>query len=582
MRFINAAFGLLPALASFPAAGQPPPLSVAPQLVLSTNYVSTVIAATNPTQVVEAYNAGAGALNLTATASASWLSASVGALRACTTRSGDCYPITISFNAQSLSPGNYTEYVTVTDPNAIDSPQQITVNATVGGIPTTLSLYATPAGGPMPAATVPLYPLGSIKATTDQPWLVVSGSTGLPGSAPYTIEAIAQPNLPAGVYTGNIIFTTTAGYAADDMGIKVTFTITTAPIIETPIAPVQITGDQGGSSVTSYYLLTNPGGGTLALTAATANSTTGNFLSASVANGNTVAIIANPGSLAPGLYTGSVTIVSNAANNAQVTIPVEFTVNPQAVPQISMGGVVNIATYLDENLAQGDIVAIFGDQLAPPGTSAQNSGPPPLATKLGNTQILVNGVAAPLYFVSPGQVNFQLSYGAQPGPATVQVLNNGISGNTRSVNVVAAEPRVLIWPSVIIPGAYGIIVNGDGSLTLPSGTTVSGFKTKPAKAGDTVVIYSVGLGQTSPAAADGAAAGTNPTQQVHSVSVEFGGIFEEITTATSAYAGLTPTAVGLYQINVTIPPNTPTGSAVPVTIVADGTTTNATTMAISQ
>jgi uncharacterized protein (TIGR03437 family) len=194
----------------------------------------------------------------------------------------------------------------------------------------------------------------------------------------------------------------------------------------------------------------------------------------------------------------------------------------------------------------------------------------------------VNGVAAPLYFVSPGQINFQLSYGAQTGQATVQVVNNGISGNTRSIDVVAAEPRVLIWPSTIISGTYGIIVNGDGSLTLPATTAVSGFKTRPAKAGDTIVIYCVGLGQTSPAAADGAAAGTNPTQQVHSVPVEFGRIFTELTTATSAYAGLTPTAVGLYQINVTIPPSTPTGSAVPVTIVADGTTTNATTMSISQ
>jgi uncharacterized protein (TIGR03437 family) len=164
----------------------------------------------------------------------------------------------------------------------------------------------------------------------------------------------------------------------------------------------------------------------------------------------------------------------------------------------------------------------------------------------------------------------------------VRVINNGIPGNTRSINVVSAEPRVLVWPSSIISGTYGIIVNGDGSLTLPSATAVSGFKTKPAKAGDAIVIYCVGLGQTSPAATDGAAAGTNPTQQVHSVSVEFGGIFDEITTATSIYAGLTPTSVGLYQINVAIPPNTPVGSVVPVTVVADGTTTNATTIAISQ
>ena len=568
--------GLAGALATVTAAG------AAPQLVLSTNYVTTVIAATNPARTVEAFNAGTGALNLTATASAAWLTASVGALQPCTTRPGSCYPITISFNAQSLTPGNHTEYVTVTDPNAIDSPQQITVKATVGGIPTSLNLYATPAGGPMPAATVPLYPLGSIQASVDQPWLAVGGPTGLPGSAPYTLEAIAQPNMPTATYSGNVSIATTAGYAADAAGIKVTFTITTAPIIQATDAPVQITGDQNGSSVTSFVPLTNVGSGQLSLTGAAAGPTTGNFLSASVTGSNTLAITANPGSLAPGLYAGAVTISSNAANNAQVSVPVEFTVNPPGMPQISTAGVVNIATYLNENLAPGDIVAIFGDQLAPAGTEAQNPGPPPLATKLGNTQVLVNGVAAPLYFVSSGQINFQLSYGVQPGQATVQVVSQGIAGNTRSINVTAAAPRVLIWPSTVIPGNYGIVVAGDGSLALPASATVPSFKTKPARAGDTIVIYCIGLGQTSPAATDGAAAGTNPTQQVPQVRVDFGGIFDNITTATSAYAGLTPTAVGLYQVNVTIPPNSPTGSAVPITIVSNGVATNSVTMAISQ
>ncbi len=570
-----------PASAVFIALAFIEAASAAPQLILSTSIVTAVIGATNPAQTVEAYNAGSGSLNLTATPSAGWLNASVGALKPCTTRSGSCYPITITFNTQSLKPGAYTEYVTVSDPNAVDSPQQITVNATMGGVPASLTLFATPAGGVMPAGTAPLYPLGSIKGTSDQPWLFLSGTAGLPGSAPYTITAAAQAGMGPGTYTGHLAIQTLAAFASDNQNITVTFTITNAPILQPIVAPVQITGDQGGQTVTQYVTLNTNGTGTLALSGATAGSTTGNFLSASVANGSTVAIAANPGSLAPGLYAGSVTVASNAANSSQISIPVEFTVNPQGVPQISTGGIVNIATYQNENVAQGDIVAVFGDQLAPAGTSAQNQGQPPLATKLGNTQVLVNGVAAPLYYVSPGQINFQLSYNAPAGQqATVQVVNNGVSGNTRAINVVATEPRVLVWPSVIIGGTYGVVVNSDGSLTLPSSTKVAGFQTKPAKAGDTIVMYCVGFGQTSPAATDGAAASAIPTQTVGSVKVEFGGPFQNIVTANSVYAGLTPTAVGLYQVNVTVPQGTPTGNAVPVTIVADQTTANAVTMAI--
>jgi hypothetical protein len=53
-------------------------------------------------------------------------------------------------------------------------------------------------------------------------------------------------------------------------------------------------------------------------------------------------------------------------------------------------------------------------------------------------------------------------------------------------------------------------------------------------------------------------------------SVEFGYLFNggpgpsELTATVAVFAGLTPTAVGLYQVNVTIPPGTITGSTVPV------------------
>ena len=579
MQWFKVAVALLPALALLPAAGQTPPLGSAPQLVLSTNYVPANIGVTSNPRTVEAYNAGVGSLNLTVTASAAWLSASVGALAPCSSRSGNCYPITISFNAQSLAPGTYTEYITVADPKAIDSPQQIAVNATVTGIPTSLDLYATPGNAPI-GIIVPLY-TPVLVTSVDQPWLRVDDLIGKPGSPPYTVEARALPGMGEGTYTGNITIESVGGAPVNNMGIKVTFTITSAPIAQINNTPVQITGDQGGPGITKRVPIGNIGLGQLTLTGATPSSMPGNFLSASVSSNVTVDITANPGSLAPGIYAGTVTVFSNAANNSQISIPVEFTVNQQGIPQISTGGIVDIATYIGGDTAQVDILAIFGDQLAPPGTQAQNQGPPPLATKLGNTQVLVNGVPAPLYFASPGQINFQLSYGAQLGQGTVQVVSNGVAGNIRLINVTATAPRILMWPSAIIPGTYGIIVNADGSLPLPAGTSVPNFSAKPAKAGDSIVIYCIGFGQTSPSATDGAAAGANPTQQVQPVSVQFGSS-GNITTATSSYAGLTPSAVGLYQVNVTIPPNTSTGSAVPITIAVNGRGINFVTMAISQ
>lgn len=44
---------------------------------------------------------------------------------------------------------------------------------------------------------------------------------------------------------------------------------------------------------------------------------------------------------------------------------------------------------------------------------------------------MVNGTAAPLYYVSPGQVDFQIPYSTSAGSALVQVISNGLSGGVR-------------------------------------------------------------------------------------------------------------------------------------------------------
>ena len=126
----------------------------------------------------------------------------------------------------------------------------------------------------------------------------------------------------------------------------------------------------------------------------------------------------------------------------------------------------------------------------------------------------------------------------------------------------------------------------DGSLTLPSSIKDAVFPTHPAKPGDTIVIYAIGFGQTTPVAVEGQASnnGTagHPLQTISNVTVTFGGGFNgRATSVTPAFAGLTPTAVGLYQINVVVPADTTLGPAVPVSVVSSGVQSNAVNLAIS-
>jgi uncharacterized protein (TIGR03437 family) len=565
-------------------------LSAAPRLSLSTNTIGTINttpAINGPTQTVQASNTGDGSLNLTAASSASWLTATVGARGTCAANGGNCYAVSIALNTAALAAGTYTEFITLTDPAAIDSPQDIAVTVNTTGVQSSLTAYVTPTGGGVNSTalfnifTTGAGVTGTVTTQSGGNWLsFLNGASGIvPSPSPWLIQVASQVGQAPGTYTGKVVISGSSA-ASDNKTINVTMVVTESPVIQlNNTSTIRLTGAQGGGPQYSVVTLNNVGVGTLNVTGATGSA---KFLTASVSGTNGLLITADPAGLGPGVYNGAVTVTSNAANNAQVSIPVELVVAPAGVPQILTGGIINISTYAQEPVSVGDIAAIFGSQFAPNGTYAPATSVP-LSRTLGGTQVLVNGVPAPLFFVSPGQINFQVPYSIAPGAlTTVQVVANGTPGNLRSLAVNANAPRLLTKT-----GAYGAIVNAaDGSLTFPSSMTDPVFATHPAKPGDTIVVYAIGLGQTTPVAVEGQASNNggngSPLQTIQNVTVTFGGGFAgRASSVTAAFVGLTPTAAGLYQVNVTIPSDTPLGADVPVSIVSNGVQSNAVNLAIT-
>ena len=151
---------------------------------------------------------------------------------------------------------------------------------------------------------------------------------------------------------------------------------------------------------------------------------------------------------------------------------------------------------------------------------------------------MVNGVAAPLYYSSFGQIAFQARANTSQGTALVQVIRDGQSGNTVSVNMAQYAP--------------GIVVVTDSSYNLVDAT-------HPAHAGETLVFWALGLGATSPVVADGVAAPSPPAIVTAPVSVQFGLEFF-LNTTTPGFVGLSPGSVGLYQVSATLPASTPVGT----------------------
>jgi uncharacterized protein (TIGR03437 family) len=545
-------------------------LSAAPKLRLSASTVGPVSIAqgTNgATQTVEAYNAGDGALSLALKSSVSWITATAGSQRACTTRTGLCTPLTFTFGTSGLPAGIATGIVTVSDPNAVDAPQTITVTVQMGGgVPTGVDLYVAPGGSRSYTFSTNSPLTLSAKTTDGTNWLSVAldGVGSFRFSYPYLVKVSPPASMAQGTYSGTVT-TSGSSFAGDNKSIAVAMRVTAQPIAVASTDHVRARLAQGAPALTTAVALTNAGMGTL--TVGTVTGTGGAWLTTTAYAGGAVLKL-DPTDLAPGPYSGSVTIPSNAANGT-ITVPVDFEVVAKGAPSINYQGVVDNGTFgAGDAVTPGDVVVVLGEQLSfSPLTVGQA---PPLATQVGGAKVLVNGVEAPMYYSSYGQLAFQMPYGTPNGSAEVQVSRDGQLSNKVSVDVTARAPRLLL----IGVGTYGAIVNQDGSIPMPVGS-FPGVNTHPAKAGDTLTIYAIGLGVTSPQPGSGQAApASEPLARLTSVpTVSFGGGIGGIT-ATPLFAGLTPTYAGLYQVNVTIPQGTPKGT-IDVGLVFPDSVTNA-------
>lgn len=230
------------------------------------------------------------------------------------------------------------------------------------------------------------------------------------------------------------------------------------------------------------------------------------------------------------------------ANN----ILIQLRIGPvsQQGPSISHGGIVPI--YSTASVIQsGEWVSIYGSNLAS-GITLWNGDFP---VSLGGTSVSINGKAAYIWVVSPGQINLQSPDDTATGTVPVVVTTAaGSAASTVTLDRFAPSLSLLDAQHVtgIILRSNGSGSNGGGSYDIlgPTGSSL-GYPTVAAKAGDSIVLFGVGFGPTNPTVTSGvvfssAASTTNPVQLV------IGG-----KTVTPSFAGLS--SAGLYQINVTIP-----------------------------
>jgi len=231
-------------------------------------------------------------------------------------------------------------------------------------------------------------------------------------------------------------------------------------------------------------------------------------------------------------------------------------------PAILNSGVVNAAGSGHSTIiAPGSLISVFGTDLAS-GLSVSNSVP--VSTTLGDVNsVTINGAAAPLVFVSSGQINAQVPWSMNPGQATVVVNRAGTASQPMGVQVNPFAPALFGFN---VGTLQAIATNADGSLAAPA-NSIPGLTSHPAAAGDTLTFFATGLGPVSPAAADGANSADTTRQTTNPVGVSIGGA-----QATVLFAALSPQFVGVYQLNVVLPGGVTPGAAVPVQVQVDSAT----------
>jgi uncharacterized protein (TIGR03437 family) len=217
-----------------------------------------------------------------------------------------------------------------------------------------------------------------------------------------------------------------------------------------------------------------------------------------------------------------------------------------------IGALTNAASY-QEVYAPGMILTIFGTELAP---SPQAADSVPLPSGMAGVSVTIDGLPAPFYYASSGQLNLQIPYEAGVGPATLIVNNNGQTASQ---------------PFTIASLAPGIFTDENG-VVVPFGS---------AAPGDIITLYITGAGLVTPSVATGA--GPDPSTPlanlpapVQNTAMTVGGVpVDNIT-----FVGIPWGLVGAVQVNYQVPSGLAPGPQ-PIVVSVGGVPSAAATLNIT-
>ena len=222
-------------------------------------------------------------------------------------------------------------------------------------------------------------------------------------------------------------------------------------------------------------------------------------------------------------------------------------------PAYTAADIVNASNYAPGPFAPNSVLAIFGTNLSwsTRALRSDDIAGNTVPTQLSGVQVYVDNWPAPLLYVSASQINFIVPGNEISGDSTVRVVREGVTGPSVTVTLVEAAPALFALAT-----GYAIAAHADMSLIAPD---------SPAHAGDLVVLYATGLGRTQPNPSPGVIPlSAAPILWLANLTVSVDGT--PLPSFRIKYAGVTPYSVGLYQVNVELPPDVGTDPEIRVAV----------------
>lgn len=232
---------------------------------------------------------------------------------------------------------------------------------------------------------------------------------------------------------------------------------------------------------------------------------------------------------------------------------------------ISVGGTtiqaartVNAASFV-QSVAPDSLAATFGTQLSPT-TAAASSLPLPLT--LAGITVMVNNLSAPLLYVSPTQINYQIPTNIDPGTAVIKVMSGGTEIANGTVIVETVSPSIFTAKAdgKGVPAAQTTI---NGATFLPVANadgTARAISVGTAAQPNYLVLYGTGLRRRS---------------SMTNVRVTIGGVQAEV-----SFLGAHSRLIGVDQMNIKLPQTLRGRGNVDVVVTIDGKTANTVTINI--